>query len=534
MKKRNGSGENSTRNLLQQGSILMIASIVVRVMGLIYRIPLTNLWGDAGMGTYGDAYSVYTLFLIISSISVPTMMSQMMGERLAKRQYAEAKKVFRCALYLVSGVGLGCMLIMWFANTWIAEKFFANPDAALVIRVLSPTVLIVSVMSVLRGYFNGTNNMRPTAISQLIEGFLNAIVSVVMAIVLYEVSLSWSVAGGISGTSIGALGGLLFLIFCFLTFRKRSPIGAAKAERARESGKGIYRQMAALMIPIILSSTMFNLKSIADASIFTKLMLAKGFDTEAVKAMRGIYTQKFTVFLNVPITFGDSLGTAIVPSVASCVALGEYGELKEKIQSVIKMVLMITVPAAMGLGILGKPILHMFFSASPMGGEMFWVGAFSAVFYALNYVATAILQGMNKSKIPMRNGLICVVITCLLNVVFVWVLNMGAYTLPFSCAVFSFLMMACNMYSAQKHCRTKFHIGRLIRKPLFCSCLMALTCFIFYVLFFAMTGSNSAATLGAIGMAVLVYFFAMVNSHGITERDMEELPFGRILRLFRI
>ena len=534
MKNNNGVSENSTKNLLKQGTILMIASIVVRMMGLVYRIPLTNLWGDAGNGTYGDAYQVYALFLIISSISVPTMMSQMIGDRLARREYAAAKKVFRCALILVSSLGFICMLIMFFANQWIAEAFFSNPDAALVIRVLSPTVFIVSVMSVLRGYFNGTGNMRPTAISQLIEGFVNAVVSVVMALLLYSVSLSWSVAGGITGTGVGALAGLLFLFFGFLTFCRRSAVGAARAGEAREDSRGIYRQMAILMIPIILSSTMFNLKGLADSILFTKLMQAKGMETEVIQAIRGIYTQKFSVFLNVPIAFGDSLATAVVPSVASCIALKQYAEMKEKIQSVLKAVLLITIPASVGLGVLGKPILHMFFSASPIGGEMFWAGAFSAVFYAVNYVASAILQGMNRSHIPMRNGLICVAAGTALNVFFIWVLNLGAYTLPVSSLTFSFLMMLCNMLSVQKYCRMRLHVGQLVAKPLFCSLLMGLLCFIFYVLLFAISCSNAIAVLGAILIGVAVYFFAMVNTNGITDKDMKELPFGKALRFFRI
>lgn len=526
--------ENSTKNLLRQGSILMIASILVRVMGLIYRIPLTNLWGDQGLGTYGDAYQVYTLFLIISSVSVPTMMSKMMGERLARKEYADAKKVFRCALYLVGGMGLFCTLLMWFANTWIANTFFHNPDAALVIRVLSPTVLIVSVMSVFRGYFNGTGNMRPTAVSQLIEGFVNAIVSVVMAMLLYQISLNWSVAGGISGTSIGALAGLLFLVFCYMAFRRRNPIGSVRIQEAREKTSEIYRHMAMLMVPIILSSTMFNLKSLIDASVFTKLMLAKGEEAGYIQGLRGIYTGKFTMFLNVPIAFGDSLATALVPSVSSCVALGQSQELKSRIQSVTKAVLLITVPAAAGLAILGKAILKMFFPASPLGGEMFWIGAFSVVCYALNYVATAILQGMNKPHIPTRNGLICVVVSCILNVLFVWAFNLGAFSLPLNSLVFSFGMMALNLFYAQKYCGLRLHMGRLLMKPLLCSAAMVFFCFIFYVLLFAITGSNSLAVLGAIGIAVVVYFFLMVNCGGITGRDMSELPFGKVLGFFRI
>ncbi len=512
----------------------MIASLLVRVMGLVYRIPLTNLWGDTGLGTYGDAYQVYTLFLIISSISVPTMMSKLMGERLATGRYSEAKKVMRNALFLVGGMGLVCFLFMWFGNEIIAERVYQNPDAALVIRVLSPTVLIVSLMSVFRGYFNGTSNMRPTALSQLIEGFVNAVVSVVMALLLYKISLNWSVAGGISGTGVGALLGLIFLMIGYGMHQRRNPIGKAKISRAQESTKSILLNMGKLMIPIVLASTMFNLKSMIDASIFTQLMIGRGYEQDVITAMRGIYTGKFTVFVNVPIAFGDSLAVALVPSIASCMALGEFDEVKEKIQSVVKTVLLITVPAAVGLAVLGKPILYSFFPSSPIGGEMFWVGSFCVVFYSLNYVATSILQGMNKAHIPMRNGLICVVITSLLNIFFVYVLELGAYTLPLNSVIFSFMLMICNMSCALKRCHTRIPFLRLAAKPLICAGIMGVICFIAYVLVFAIFGSRLIALAGGVAVAVLVYFVLMVNLRGITKRDMDVLPFGRYLRFFRI
>ena len=176
------------------------------------------------------------------------------------------------------------------------------------------------------------------------------------------------------GTGIGALGGLLFLLFCYQLYNRNSRLGRAQLVRATERSGEIYSEMFRLMIPIVLASTIFSLKSMIDASLFGKLMIAKGYDEEVVVALRGMYTGKFVVLINLPISIGDALGSASVPSVASSVALGRYDEVRERLHTVVKTVLMIAVPCSFGLTVLGKPILRLLFSSSYAGGELFWVG----------------------------------------------------------------------------------------------------------------------------------------------------------------
>lgn len=513
---------------------MVVASLVVRIMGLLYRIPITNLWGDQGLGTYGDAYQVYSFFLVFASFSIPTMMSKMMGERLATGQYANAKKVFTSALLLVGGIGFTCMLIMWFGCDWIAVKLYNNPDAALAIRFLGPTILIVSLMSVIRGYFQGMNNMKPTAISEIIEGFLHAVFSVVLAYVLFSLGMNWSVAGGILGTGIGAVGGLAFLIFCYSLYQQRSRMGRTSLRRATEGSSGIYAQMLRLMIPIVLASTVFSLKSMLDASLFGKLMIAKGYEQDVVVAMRGIYTGKFVVLINLPISIGDSLGAAAVPSVAASLALGRYDELRERLCRVVKTTLIVSIPCAFGLAVLGKPILKMLFSSSYKGGELFWIGSFSVVFYCINYVATGILQGLNRPQIPMRNAFIGAAATCVLNVLFVWVLDLSIYALPLNSVVFSGFLMMLNMRAAMRLCKVKVNFWQMAKPTMLCGALMAGICLIGYVLLFAILGSNALATVGSVGLGVVSYFFLMVNLGGIDNTDIENIPMGRLLRYFKL
>ncbi len=513
---------------------MVASSLIVRIMGLLYRIPITNLWGDQGLGTYGDAYQVYSFFLVFACFSIPAMMSKMMGERLATGQYGNASKVFRCALILVGGIGLLCMLIMWFGCEWIAVKLYNNPDAAEGIRYLGPTIWIVSLMSVVRGYFQGMNDMRPTAVSEIIEGFLHAVFSVVLAFMMFSMGINWSVTGGILGTGIGAVGGLIFLVLCYLRHRHNHKEQLGRNQLVTESTKSIYSQMLKLMVPIVLASTIFSLKSMLDASLFGKLMIAKGYEQDVVVAMRGIYTGKFVVLINLPISIGDSLGTASVPSVAASRALGRYDELKERLCSVVKTVLIVSIPCAFGLAALGRPILKMLFASSYQGGELFWVGSFAVVFYCVNHVATGILQGLNKPQIPMRNAFVGVAITCVLNVLFVSVLDLNIYALALNTLIFSGLLMVLNMRAAMRLCKVRVNFLRMALIPLVCGGLMAVACVIFYNLVYYLLDSNTIATVVGVGIGAVVYFVLMVNTGGITETEMENLPMGRYLRILKI
>lgn len=524
---------SGAKNLITQGSILVASTFIVRLMNVFYRVPVTNLWGDSGLGTYGDAYQVYSFFLVFASVSIPTTLSKLLSDRFALGKKQEVKRIMRVALLLVGGIGLLCMLIMVFGGAFIARAMYDNPDAARPIRFLGPTVFIVALMSVLRGYFQGLNNMKPTAISEVIEGFLHAVFAVVLAFLLYRGGdLSWSVTGGIFGTLIGAIGGILFLALCYAVYQNVQTRDEQESEEKEEEVKSyreILVEMLKLMIPIVLSSTAFSIKGIIDASMFGKLMIAEGYSSELAVAMRGIYTGKFVVLINLPIAIGDALGAAAVPAVSASYALHNTDELHEEFRSIIKSTLIIAVPCAIGMMTLGKPALRMLFSGSYLGGELFWTGGLSVVFYCLNYGASGVLQGLNKAQYPMYHVLIGVAVSCLLNVLTIRVFHLGIHSLAINSAVFSFLIMFLNYRSAMRFCDVRVDLWKLAKGPLGCSLLMAVICVGAYLCSFAAFGSNMIATIISIVVGILSYFTLMVNLGGMSVRDMDNLPGGKYL-----
>lgn len=525
--------DSSTKNLIRQGSFLVASQFIVRLINLLYRIPVTNLWGDKGLGIYSDAYQVYGFFLVFASISIPTVISKMVGERIATGRYADVKKVLSLATLLVGGIGFVSMLIMLLGGHFIAITFFSNPEATRPMQYLGPTVLICSLMSVLRGYFQGLNDMKPTAVSEVIEGLLHAVFAVVLAFLLNPFGMEWSVTGGIIGTGIGAIGAILFLAFVYARCSARK-LQKNPESVPEESSSTIYRQMLSLMVPIVISSTIFSIKGIIDAWIFGEMMIRTGTEAGQMIAMRGIYSGKFIVLLNLPVAIGESLGAAAVPSIAVSKALNDQKALRSHFNSMIKTVLLITVPCAIGMAIMGKPVLRLMFPAAPQGGELFWIGSMAVVFYSLSYIAGGVLNGLGKAHISMIHAGIGVVVTSLWNVFGILVLHWGIYTLAVNAILFSALIMILNLRSAMKFCGVKINYLKLFFGPLICSLIMGVGCIVCYLLFFAITGSNAVTSIISVLFGIVLYFVLAVNLKVIGKKDMENLPGGKYLNYLKL
>lgn len=529
-------GQNQSAKVIRQGSFLVIASLAVNVMNLAYRIPITRLWGDQGMGIYSDAYQIYTYFLVLASYGIPATMSKMISERLARKEYRNAQTVFKCAAKVVTVVGLVSMLIMMAFNKVIATAVYNNPLASRPIFFLGPTVLIVALTSVISGFFQGRTNMQPTSISVVVEGAIHAIVSVLLAYTLMGYGSDWSVTGGIFGTTIGAIGSMAVLGFSYWLY-KRSRQAKSEAplpDEEVEKEKDILKEMLKLMIPITLSSTLFTIKSIIDATLFGKLMLSMGTSAGMAVAMRGIYSGKFVTLLNIPISIGESFGSAAVPAISEARARGDQKALEEECSSITRTALIIAVPSAIGLATMGKPVLRMLFPSTFLGGELFWIGAPAVIFYSVNYVAVGVLQGLGKPHYSLVISAIGVLITSLMSVINIRVMHIGIFSLPLNTSIFSFFIMIGNLYYAQKFGRIRIHVLKLARGPFICAALMGLLCYLSYVMFFAITGRNIIAALGGVLVGIFTYFGLMVNLGLLTSKDEEVLPGGRYLEKFRL
>lgn len=535
-------------NFIVQGGILAVAGIISRIIGFVYRIPLQNTIGDAGMGYYSAAFQIYSVMLIISSYSLPVAVSKLVAARAAKGQYRNARRFFHGALLfaIITG-GATCLIVAFGADT-LAGNIMSMPKSAIALRMLAPTLLIVAVMGVIRGYFQGLGTMVPTAFSQLIEQIINAVISVVAGVYLYEYGTNvahllrdedfapaWGAAGGTLGTGAGALAGLFVLMIMFLVHKRRMRKNIKRdAQRSVDSYGRIFSALIVTVLPVILSTTIYNISDTIDQGVFNYVMDAKGFS--AIKAEYwGIYAGKYRVLTNVPIALANAVCSSMMPSLAACIENEDRRNARHKVAIGIRFVMIISIPCAVALAILGRPLISLMFTGEvDIPAALLRMGSASVVFYSLSTLSNGVLQGIDKMRIPVRNAAIALVLHLGILYLTISVLDWKLYGVVVSTMAFGLLMCILNWISIAKHLRYHQEMRRTFLIPLISSIVMGgVVWLLYFILAKSSTELVSVIISSVVGM--IVYFVVLMLLRGVRENEIRSLPGGNALAsIFRV
>jgi len=547
MNNKNSKGSN----FIVQGGILAIAGVIARFIGLIYRVPMQRTIGDAGMGYYSAAFQIYSLMLIISSYSLPVAVSKLVAGYIARGQYKNAKRIYRCSLLFASITGGGTCLFVFFGADFLAGTLMNLPKSAIALRVLAPTLFVVAIMGVLRGFFQGNGTMVPTATSQLVEQVINAVVSVVAAIYLFnygtkvagllreqEYASAYGAAGGTLGTSIGALAGLLCLIFVYLLRKRDFNYNVRHDEnRIEESFFRMFIMLIVTVLPVLLSTTIYNISDTLDQGIFNYIMDSKNLSS--IKAEYwGMYSTKYKVLTNVPVALASAVCSSMMPSLTGCIKQEDYKSARRKVALAMRFTMILSIPCAVGLAVLGRPIISTLFEGEVgIPATMLKIGSIAVVFYSMSTLSNGVLQGIDKLNIPVRNAAIALVLHLLILYFSLDVLNWGLNGVVFSCVMFSLIMCILNWLGISKHLRYKQEIFKTFVIPSIASAIMGGVAYLTY--FLLSKGASQIVSLGlSIIVAVCVYFVTLIKLGGVREKEIRSFPGGgfiaNIAKLFRL
>lgn len=553
------ASQEKSNHFLVQGSILAAASLLVRIIGLIYRIPMTRIIGDEGMGSYTIAFEVYNIALILSSYGLPLAVSKLVTARAINKEHRNAYRIFQLSLVFSIIIGLIAATVLFFGAEFFATVINEDPYAVLPIRVLAPTIFIFSVMGVFRGFYQGKNTMIPTAFSQVLEQVINAIVSVAAAYLLmknYSASVNvaaYGAAGGTLGTLVGAMTGLLFLIFVFILYRPylRKQMRQDRSEY-RESYRDILKLLLLTISPIILSQTVYHINGFIDNSMFSKIMVSKEltqfdqsvfsstslgklYSDENIRILIGKYGNKYRLLTNVPVAIASAIGAAIVTSITAAMVKGRDQEIRNKTHAAIKFNMIIAIPSAVGMAVLAYPILTLLFPGShQLEANFLRLGSVSIVFYSLSTVSTAILQGINKLKIPVINSAISLGLHVILVFLLLWFTPLSTYALVIGNVSFALVVSILNWIAIEKYLAYKQEIMKSFIIPIISAGLMGVITHFTYLGLHQLTGSNAISTLIALVFAVVIYFALLIFMKGLEEEELLNLPKGAsIVRILR-
>jgi len=536
------AGREKQASFITQGIILAAASVIVRLIGLIYRIPLANTIGDDGLGAYSNAFAVYNIALLLSTYSIPTAISKLISEREDKKEYTNSFHLLKVGLIFAAVLGFLASLLLFVGADFIAEYIFKEADrsTAIPLKVLAPTILVFSIMGVIRGFFQGKHTVIPTSVSQILEQIVNAVVSVVAAKMLIsyfsasEKISAYGAAGGTLGTLCGALTALIFLLFIFLSYYPYLK------RRVKKDKIGGYEDAAFLLkilllttIPIILNQTVYSISSFLDSVLMNQIFDYKGIEELVRRTMFGRYSGKYRLMTNVPIAIASSIGMATLPSIVQAFTAKNQELLHGRIAQAVKLNMLIAFPCAGGMAVLASPIMQFVFGdtgeALTMTSRMMYIGAASIIFFAYSTATNSILQGVNKMRVPVIHGVISLAIYLVLDVVLLMFTPFGVYSLVIGNMVFPLIISALNWRTLRKVTGYVQELDRTFLRIGLCTVFMSVLALLIYRGMYFLTESNAISLCAAIFLAMVIYFVMLILFRAVEEEELLDMPKGTVL-----
>ena len=532
-----------------QATVLVVASIVSKLIGMAYNIPFANILSDEGNGYYGAAQTVYALILLIATFSIPAAVSKIMAEKIEKGEFRNVKRIFYVAVFYVLVVG-GIAAVI----AYVGAPYFVTENSVLSLRVLAPTIFLSGFLSVYRGYFQAYGNMVPTAVSQIVEQVFNAVFSIVGALLFMKWAVAkgyakesiqyyvYGAAGGTLGTGIAVVAGLLYMFFLY---RKENKEFRQKIEADTTGNLLSYREVTKLFLmivtPIIFSSFIYNVNVTMDMTIYQKIMKYMGMDGKVIDGYYGIYSRMYLVLANVPIAMAAAVASAIIPRVSIAYASNNKKECNRKIIESMQLAMVFTVPCAVGFAVLGRPITRLLYyrlseESTEMLTTMLLLGAFSIMVYGVSSVLNGVLQGIGKVNVPVISSATALVLHIILLVPCLMVFHLGIYSLILATTFYAVIVVLMNYYFIKRTLDFKMEWKQTVWVPLASALVMGMVAILVYsglcLVLNQMIGeyiSNMVATLVTIFIAACVYFIAMIKIGGYTKERLLTFPKGNSL-----
>ena len=535
-----------------QAGILAAASIVVRIIGLLYRSPLTAVIGDEGNGYYGYAFNIYSIVLMVSSYSIPSAISKLMAQKLALGEYRNAQRVFYCTMAYALTVGAAFSLFVWFG-----AGLLVPPRSVPVLRVLAPTIFIFAILGVLRGYFQANQTMVQTSISQILEQIMNAAVSIGAAwFFMHRLAAGQDVheqavygaMGSALGTGSGVMTALIFMAVMYLVNRRYFMKRIRKDRTGREDPwTGIMRDTILVITPFILSGVILNLTTTVNQTIFSKIMIgAKGLDEIDITTAYGIFSNKAVVITNIPISIATAVAAAIIPNISSAYARKDREETRRRVIAAVRITNIIATPCALGLIALARPVTMVLFpqwESLGLASALLALLGVTVIFYSIATIMNAALQSIGRMQMPLVSAGIALAVQTLVLLILLFATNMGVFALVLVSILYSLMIFLLDTYFLQRYLKLDMDLYNVYARPLFAATIMGVATYGLYTMFevfLELVGSRSLylnnliAMVPAILAAVLIYFFALIRMGTLSEEDILSLPRGSmLLKIFR-
>ena len=510
--------------------ILMISQVIIKLLGLVYKLYLTNRegFGDAGNAIYSGGYQIYALLLTISSIGVPNAISKLVSEKLAIGDERGAYRIFKISFVIFAIIGLICSSFMFFGAKFIANEMIEIPEAELTIVALAPAIFFVAIISVIRGYFNGRERVSVTAKSQTMEQIFKTILTVVLVEIVAAISstnTTMMAAGANLATTASIIISFIYLYVLYKKQKKEINQRIIKTEKKENIHiLTMIKRILIVAVPITISAVILNLTKNIDTLTVVKCL--KTFLTEEeAKIQYGILSGKVDTLTMLPLSFNVAFTTALVPVISSALAQNDVRTAQEKINFSILITILLGLPCTIGLCVFAEPIILLLFPNAPEGALLLQITAITVFFTVVNQTINGALQGLGRVWVPAIAGIIGLAAKLILNLILVPNPKYGAAGAAWATVVNSVISCLIVYVVLIKSIKLSISMKKFLMKPIIATLIMAICLIASYNLLNVIIGGRLAIII-ALCFAVLIYALSIVVLKIFTEEEICMLPAG--------
>ncbi len=562
-----GKEKRRQQNLVQGSLILAVATLLVKVLGAIYKIPLANILGGLGGGYYSTAYDIYLPVYSLAMAGLPVAVSRMVAESAAKKNYRNTRKILKIAqrAFLITGT-VGTVAILALTYFYLFSDGFrstfgitSGADNVYSIMLISFSILFCCIMSSYRGYYEGLRNMYPTAVSQVIEAVGKLIVGLVLAggikyVCVNQLGMTadqaapFAAGGAVLGVTLGSAVGAIYLIIR----HRRAGDGITDEELElsppADSTKDLLKMLIVIAIPIVIGSLVRDIASLVDlTTVKARLATVVGANPDLIKDCFGVSVEyddidKTVTYLygcyktfayslyNLVPTITAVIGVSTIPTLCTAWASKDTLSVEESIHSILKLTAVISLPAGIGITALSGPILSLLFSDQPneviISTPILMVLGIAAIFSGIAVPTTSMLQAIGKQNVPVINMAVGVLLKIVVNYTLVGIEGINVVGAPAGTGVCYAYIMIANLVCLRYHSKAKFKLVSTVVKPLVCALLCGATAYFGYELLSSVGMAGKLGTAICIILACAVYAICLGVTKTFTKNDILMLPKG--------
>lgn len=512
------------QTVLQGALTLTVAWLIIRILGAVYRVPLGRMLGDVGLGIYAVPNQFYLLFFTLSSAGIPVAVASIISEKVAVGHYRDAVRTFRVARTAMLIIGLLFSILLFAGSGWLIESgLVPNPDAYLGMRAVAPVIFFAALTAAYRGFFQGLQNMRAVAFSQVADQVMLVAATLLFSYLLLPKGLAIAAAGANLGAVPGAVGATLMLVWLYRS-QRRGIMSMVNEDRsgARESVISLLKRIFSTAIPVSFAAVAMAITAIIDHKLIVDRLQLVGYSHIQAIAQYGQFNQMAMSFINISIALALSLGSSMVPAVAELYTLKKLERIRHQLSQALKLVVIFSVPAAAGLYVLAHQLTLLVFAEASAGVPLAALAGV-VIFWSLHLVTTGALQGMGKAAVPVRNLLIGIIIKLIITY-YLTPTDLGIRAAAMGTVVIFLVSSVLNTVAISRLVRYKFNLKELFLRPVIASAVMSAGVFFIYNTAVEHMGGNTWPTLIAVAGGAVIYPVVLVALGGVRAEDMRRMP----------